>query len=214
MLNGIVRAAPAGALGFDTDTALTTSTAAAFRAGGFRFVVRYLSRGTEASGDLSSSEAQTILDAGLALMAVQHVSGEGWTPTAALGTQYGQSAASNARKVGLPAGMNIWLDLEGVNSTATSADVTAYCEAWFSALTAAGYVPGLYVGSNCGLDSSQLGALSVQYFWRAASNVPVVTGGFCMVQTISSSYVLDDVSYDQDVTETDGNGQTPLWLIK
>lgn len=47
-------------------------------------------------------------------MAIQHVEATGWHPSAALGTQYGQTAAAHAAEIGFPAKVNMWLDLEGV----------------------------------------------------------------------------------------------------
>ncbi len=214
-LQGTIQSAPNGSVGFDTDTALTADTAAAFVAQGFQFAVRYLSRHpTESAGDLTTSEAQTILDSGLALMAVQHVAGEGWTPTQPLGQQNGQYAVQNAQAVGLPTGMQIWLDLEGVNATDTAANVEQYCNAWFAAVSSAGYVPGLYVGANCGLTGQELYQnLTVQYYWQSGSTVPAIpTRGYCMLQTISSTFVVDGVAYDRDLVQTDDLGSTPLWL--
>ena len=213
-LPGTVTAAPPNATGFDCDTVLTSRSASAFVDAGFSFVIRYLSRTVpESSGDLSASEANTILNAGLALMAVQHGSQAGWVPTQALGQQYGQSAVTNARSVGLPAGVNIWLDLEGVQSGTAASAVSAYCDTWFAEVAAAGYLPGLYVGSDCGLTGSQLGALNVSRYWESGSSVPMPSPrGYCMVQTIDNSYVLAGVGYDKDTTQPDVDGGTPVWL--
>src|SRR5690242_13720328 len=115
-LSGTVAAALPGAQGFDANTILTAQTASRLRQAGFVFCIRYLSRAEgQQSGDLSAIEAERILDAGLALMAIQHVEGAGWTPSAELGTNYGLAAAANAHEVGLPGGVNVWLDLEGIN---------------------------------------------------------------------------------------------------
>jgi len=208
-----VQSAPADSVGFDTDTALSATTAAAFVTAGFHFAIRYLSLGvSESSGDLTSAEVQYILNSGLALMAVQHVPESGWYPTQQLGQEYGQNAAKNAESVGLPAGVNIWLDLEGVNSAASADNVTAYCNAWFAAVSAAQYVPGLYVGASAILDSDQLDSLNVEYYWKSGSNVPYPTKGYCMVQSINSNYVVDGVAYDRDVVQKDNLGNTPVWL--
>jgi hypothetical protein len=208
-----VHSAPVGAVGFDTDTVLTSATAAAFVQAKFHFAIRYLSRGsTESSSDLTSGEAASILEAGLALMAVQHASSSGWVPTSQLGTQYGQTAAQNAASVGLPSGMLLWLDLEGVATGSDAIAVSAYCNAWFTAVAAAGYLPGLYVGAGSVLNADQLEALEVQYFWKSGSNVAYPSTGFCMVQSINSSYVLDGVAYDRDMVQDDNLGNTPLCL--
>ena len=214
-LPGTVKSAPPGALGFDTDTVLSASTAAAFVADGAVFAVRYLSRTTpEAAGDLSAAEAKDILAAGLALMAVQHVSQSGWTPNQSLGTQYGNAAAANAQQVGLPTGVVLWLDLEGVASGTDANAITDYCNAWFASVSAAGYLPGTYIGANCGLTGDQIYyGLLCEYYWQSGSRVPAVpVRGYCMVQTISQSYVFDGVAYDQNTIQADSPGDTPIWL--
>jgi glycoside hydrolase-like protein len=111
-LAGTVATAVPGTQGFDSDTMIASATASALFAAGFRFAVRYLSR-TEPQNpsDLGGDEAQAILNAGLALMAVQHSPLPGWAPTAALGEQYGQTAARNAASIGLLEGSacgSIW----------------------------------------------------------------------------------------------------------
>jgi hypothetical protein len=212
-----VKAAPANARGFDANTVLTQSTAKAFAQAGFSFAVRYLPRNFvvtpgSSQGNLTNAEAQTILGAGLALMAVQHVAASPWTPSAALGQSYGHYAVLNAQAVGLPRGVNIWLDLEGVASGVTAETVMEYCNAWFDQVSAAGYAPGVYVGANSGLSSQNLQALLFAYFWESGSTVPSIPGGYCMKQSISSSYVLNGVAYDLDSVTPDYAGRTPQWL--
>ncbi len=216
VLPGSTEKSPSGATGFDTDTALSASAAQAFVQNGFTFVIRYLSLGaSEDEGDLSTAEAQNILNSGLALMAVQHVDYPGWTPSETLGGQYGANAAANAQEVGLPGGMNIWLDLEGVADGVSSSDVIAYCNAWFAAVAGAGYLPGLYVGADAILNSRELYYdLNVEYYWQSGSEVPPVdVRGYCMAQTISDAYEIDGCAYDRDVIQADSMESTPVWLI-
>lgn len=209
-----MEAAPVGATGFDTDTKLTASSASAFAAAGFRFAIRYLTRDApEADTDLTRSEALDILDAGLALMAVQHVAPSGWVPGASLGAEYGAYAAANARSVGLPYGVSVWLDLEGVAEGTPTIDVIAYCNAWYDPVAAAGYVPGLYVGANSGLDGFQLFAGSrFERYWQSGSDVPeVAMRGYCLVQSIDGA-TIDGVAYDSDVVQADKFKDLPFWL--
>lgn len=208
-------AAPPGARGFDCNTILSSGSAKAFRDHGFSFAVRYLSRGAPGTNDLSASEVSAVVDAGLALMAVQHVPAAGWHPSLALARTYAAAASSQAKACALPPGMCLWLDLEGVAHGTATADIVAYCNAWFDIVRSNGFQPGLYVGANCGLDGKTLGtALACEHFWRSGSTVPDVAGrGYCMVQTISSNFVLAGIAYDLDVIQTDAKGSTPFWAI-
>jgi hypothetical protein len=208
--------APAAAVGFDTDRKLTAKTAAAFVAAGFGFAVRYLSRSAPGKpGDLSPDETQAILGAGLALMAVQHVAPAGWSPTQSLGQQYGLAAAENARAAGLPDGVCIWLDLEGVADGARARDVIAYCDAWCHVVSEAGYRPGLYVGVDCGLNKGQLASIvRCERYWRSGSQTPDVGRyGYSMLQTIDGSLSVDGVPYDLNVIQADQRRRTPVWAV-
>lgn len=212
-LIGTVQAAPLGALGFDADSVITATTAQQFFSDGYRFCVRYVSLGSEeSSSDLSTEEATNILRAGLALMPVQHVMGEGWLPTGSLGQEHGTNAVSNAQAVGFPAGVNLWCDLEGIGSTIAD-NVIAYCGAWFTAVSAKGYVPGLYVGAKAILNGQQLYELPFQHYWQSCSEVPAIpVRGYQMVQTLVPEPV-NGIGIDKDVTQTDNAGGQVQWLV-
>lgn len=213
LLLGTVKSAPAGAKGFDCDTVLTSETATQFFEQGYVFCARYLSLGTtQAAGDLSASEATDILNAGLALMPVQHVRTAGWSPSDSLGQTDGAHAASNAQAVGFPPGVNVWCDLEGVAQTTDAQAVIDHCTAWYHAVSAAGYVPGLYVGNEAILDGTQLYDLPFQHYWQSCSHVPQVANrGYQLVQTLVTSPV-NGIGIDNDLTQTDNEGGQVLWL--
>jgi len=107
LLSGSVQAAPSGTKGFDANTPISASAAQGFYQKGYRFCIRYVGRTQMASYDLTAAEAATILQSGLAMMVVQHVLNPGWSPTAALGDEYGTNAAAFTRQIGFPAGINV-----------------------------------------------------------------------------------------------------------
>jgi hypothetical protein len=220
MLAGSVQPAPEGINGFDANTPISSDAAAQFYAKGYRFCLRYVGRVQMASYDLTAQEAEDILNAGLALMPVQHVLNPGWQPTAALGQQYGQNAAKFAQQIGFPPGVNVWCDLECVSPKASAQDVVDYCNQWYAAVAAAGYAPGLYVGYEPGLTGQQLySSLKFQHYW-AAYNVDGVSTpkprGWQMVQSVGGGTIagITTESYDGDVTQNDGKGGTVLWLAR
>ena len=212
-LPGTIQSAPSGVSGFDTDTVLSAQTATQLRGAGFRFCVRYVSLDAPEPGDLSHGEALSILDAGLALMAVQHVRSAGWAPTGALGSAYGSAAATNARDVGFPVGVNVWCDLEGIASTFSADVVVSYCNAWYDAVSESGYVPGLYVGAAAVLTGEQLYyELKFQHYWKSASSVPnVAVRGYQLIQA-GPDTTADGVEIDTAATQTDRSGGQVLWL--
>jgi hypothetical protein len=211
-LPGQVESAAPFVPGFDSNTIITTSIAQQCVAQGYKFCLRYLSLGEQASKDLSEPEATNILNSGLALMPVQHVRLPGWSPTQSLGQQYGQSAATNAQSVGFPAGVNVWCDLEGVNPAAAPDDVIAYCEAWFQAVNAAGFFPGIYVGASAILTGQQLFDLSFKHYWRSQSRVPEIpTRGYQLLQ-LYPAISINGIAVDIDITQNDNSGGQAQWL--
>ena len=206
--------ATTGILGFDTNTKLTNDLSKKFYDYGFGFCLRYLSRSPEPDYDLTADEANQIMDGGLSLMAVQHVRAGNWIPTAALGTQDGTMAASNAALAKLPAGINIWCDLEAITDTTPATDIIAYCTNWYNAVSKAGYIPGLYVGYQSILVSAQLYALPFISFWRSQSNVPNVgSRGYQMIQ-LFAEIELFGVKLDVDVTQSDFKNSQVTWVTK
>ena len=219
-LPGTVEPAPPGVKGFDVDAPLSALTARAFRDRGYHFCVRYVGRTTMAPGrDLTADEARTILDAGLALMIVQHVLAAGWLPAEALGAEYGLNAARFTAQLGVPDGVNVWCDLEGVHPDAAAADVIAFANAWHAAVENAGYAPGLYVGDSPGLTAKQLYRdLAFRHYWGAynvnADQEPIRRGWQLKqrVGTAGSVVGVSTETYDDDVTRTDKLGGRALWL--
>ncbi|HEX8395185.1 MAG TPA: DUF1906 domain-containing protein [Longimicrobium sp.] len=218
MLSGTVAAAQPGARGFDANTPLSDAQAQAFVQAGYTFCLRYVGRTEMKSTDLSAAEAQRILNAGLALMTVQHVLNPGWNPTQALGQEYGANAAAFTKQIGLPPGVSVWLDLECVADGTAASDVVAYCNAWYDQVAAAGYLPGLYVGYAPGLSGQQLyGKLKFKNYW-AAYNVDGVSNpsprGWQMVQSEGHGTIggITTQAYDADVIQQDGKGGVPMWL--
>lgn len=212
-LAGKVEAAPNKSLGFDTDTKLNYDTAKSFYNEGYRFAIRYVSLVSEVPEDLTHEEANAILESGLALMPVQHVPSEHWEPNGGLGSDYGGHAAANADLVGFPAGVCVWCDLEGVVPGVSPQSIIDYCNNWYDAVAAYGYIPGLYVGANCGLNEEQLGNLKFANYWKSESEVPWVPVGYEMIQEYYPEPV-NGIGIDKDMTYIDDQQKAPMWLIK
>lgn len=217
----IVGPISSGAQGFDCNNPLTKEVARRFRDDGMRFALRYVPRVRASKNDLSAREVLDVLSMGLGLMPVQHVDREGWHPTEALGIAYGTVAAREAARVGIPKGVTVWLDLEGVALGASVAEVVGYCNAWYDAVFAAGYEPGIYVGWRCVLSAWQLyQLLKFKLYWGSYNinlDVTPVVRGWCMRQ---GSYPAGDkripripFAYDTDVIHADALGGTPTLLL-
>ncbi len=219
-ITGTVQKAAPGLRGFDINAdigAIDPDTGEAyakeFVQAGYGYCIRYVPVGELLDPDLTAEEAEAILAAGLALMPVQHVFEPGWLPNGALGTQVGERAVQWLQDIGFPTGVNVWCDLEGVGDT-DAQSVIDYCESWYAAVSAAGYVPGLYAGYGVGLDDPQLYDLSFQHYWAAYNtNSSIPTRGYQLVQSPQSTNVAG-LGYDDDMTQTDQLGGTVLWLAR
>jgi Domain of unknown function (DUF1906) len=209
---------PDGVRGFDTAVKLTPQVATAFFDHGYRYAVRYVRRDHPHPGvDLDASEAEALLATGLGLMIVQHVESEtSWTPTADKGRGNGEAAAVECMRIGVPHGLSVWCDLEGVVSGTPAPAVIDYCNRWHQTVASAGYLPGLYVGWQCGLTSKQLyEELRFTHYWAAynlnSDEAPAVRG----VQMKQGGAKPTDrppgvtIEFDTDRARTDALGGRP-----
>jgi hypothetical protein len=182
MLDGHVITAPNNVRGFDTAERLTPATMQAFFDKGYRYAVRYVRRDQVHPSDLGAAEAESLLEVGLGLMIVQHVESDtSWTPNGDKGATNGGVAAAETTAVGVPHGVSVWCDLEGVAAGTPATDVIEYCNNWHQAVAAGGYLPGLYIGWHCGLTPKQLyEELRFTHYWAGynlnADQVPIVRG--------------------------------------
>jgi hypothetical protein len=215
MLPGQVVSAPPGLHGIDTNTVLDDRHCRTAKVRGFSFCLRYVSRAErEQTHDLHEAEARTILNAGLALMPVQHVARAGWSPTKNLGSTYGRNAAAHVREIGFPPGVNVWLDLEGVKSSSSHAAVIEYCNAWIAEVELAGFVPGVYIGARAILTGDEIfWRLRARHFWKSGSRVPDIPHrGYQLIQKIIRNDKIDGVEIDRNLTVNDNFEQSVLWL--
>jgi hypothetical protein len=106
----------------------------------------------------------------------------------------------------------VWCDLEGISLGTTDQQVIGYCNAWYDAVPAAGFVPGLYVGAGCILGGKALRfSLKFAHYWKSSSDVPGIEGrGYQMIQ--GNEHAAGEISIDEDRTETDQLRGNVVWL--
>jgi hypothetical protein len=205
--------------GFDTDVPLSAKDALVMRGAGYSFALRYIRRSLRSSKDLSWTEIQSLHNAGLAVMPVQHVESESsWTPLDDKGRLYGSNAALACAELGIPGGTTVWLDLEGVDPKVASEDVIHYCNWWYGRVEKAGYQPGIYIGWRCGIGAEALyKRLKFTRYWASYnlnSDEYPITRGVCMQQgrgaAPSSAAWLD---IDTDVIRGDMLGGYPSLYV-
>jgi|ERR1700743_241758 len=198
---------------FDVNQPLTHGQASAFKANGYDACIRYLPRTPDlVRGNLTAQEMQILLSANLAVGFVQHVALPGWNPTAALGHQYGSYCAEYAQSIDIPPGPVLWCDLEEVAPGTTAQAVIEYVSSWAAAVTAAGYLAGLYVGWNVVLSDRQLYDLPVKNYWRSYNcDQSIPTRGFQMVQHTQKT--LNGIDYDPNIIQEDNLGELPVFIF-
>lgn len=173
-------------------------------ASGIDFLVGYL-------GIISDVRLAAVLDAGLAFM-----------PVTVAADYASDTTVRRCRSLGLPNGCTVWLDLEGQASYNTPAqELIGKINTWADAITAAGYMPGLYVGSPQPLTGDELYRLHVVRYWKAPSRVLDRFGkawdgpgcGFCMWQMWPQGNWKDTgVFVDVDIVGQDFRGRVPSWV--
>jgi hypothetical protein len=185
-------ASPWPAWGVDCDTVLAATIAAGLRAAGAAFALRYL-------GSLTPGELQAILETGMLVGVVTYA--DEWE---------GASTVADLRALGVPAGVTVWLDVEGLGPGVTADEATAKINAWSETVVAAGYLAGLYVGDSQPLDAAQLYAMAPTAYWRSASLVVEPECGYQLVQ--SPTTTLAGVSVDVDYVMPDRRGRLPAFV--
>jgi hypothetical protein len=100
-----------------------------------------------------------------------------------------------------------------VNPGSQPQDVIDYCNAWYGAVAAAGFVPGLYVAYDAILSGQQIYDLAFEHYWQSAGAVPMLPQrGYQMSQLLYDP-LINGINIDQDTTQTDAKGGQALWLI-
>lgn len=112
------------------------------------------------------------------------------------------------RALGIPKGVTVFLDVEGSGLFADS--VVSKINAWASAMIAAGFEPGLYIGAGCPLSDAQLYSLVVVRYWHSVSRVPDPRlRGCCLRQLRPNDVSPTGLDVDVDVVEPDYLGGLP-----
>lgn len=163
--------------------------------------IRYL-------GSVTPSEVQGILAAGLGFLPVTYAD------------QFdGAKAVSQVKALGLPVGVTVFLDLEGIGAV-TPASLIAQVNGWATQIKNALYIPGLYVGANSILNSQELYGLGVERYWKGLSRIVDRNGllaepecGWCMLQLFPTT-TRGGISVDIDVVQSDFQNRLPVWAVE
>jgi hypothetical protein len=200
--------AEVGARGFDSllfSRAGTAAQAIALKAAGLDFFVGYL-------GGCSPVLVDVVIGAGLAFM-----------PVTFANAFDGETAAKQCVTLGLAEGTTVWLDLEGASLLNMPIDqLKSDINTWSASITAAGFQPGLYIGSPQPFTGPELYALASKRYWKAPSRIIDRAGeawdgpscGFCCFQLYPSrAWRSTGVFCDVDVISQDFEGRVPTWTV-
>ncbi len=166
-------------------------------------------------GSMNAWRLGHIIDSGLAFMPVTFA-GEFFDGPA--------DELAHLQALGLPKGCTVWLDLEGHKSfNWPPQDLVRLIDEWASKVAAAGYMPGLYVGSPQPLTGPELAKLAVVRYWKAPSLVLDRHGkdwseppgcGWCMQQVWPQGMFRDTgVFVDVNIIGQDRRGRVPAWVV-
>jgi hypothetical protein len=180
--------------------------AKALKASGVDAIALYLGAATPAL-------VATCIDAGLAVVLVTFAGEYNDGPN---------DEVAQLATLGIPPGATVFLDLEGLTAYHTDPPaLIAKINAWADGIAAAGYMPGLYVGSPQPLTSAELHALRVTRYWRGQGRIVDRTGplvlaepinGWCMTQ-IYPSVSRGNTWVDCNMIGQDYKGRVPSWVV-
>jgi hypothetical protein len=184
---------------------------------GYAGVIRYVPLPeNDPAGDIDAVELNAIIGANLGLLLIQHVygdrQGDPWDPATKDGTASGQAAVASARQAGYAAGAHIYLDLENIDGTTKA--TTVYANAWAAAVTAGGFLAGLYVGFDVPLTPDELYDLpDFNTYWSADGDIQAVSRrGYAVKQ--GAGIEIGNVTFDPDIVAPDHEDETPVWMHK
>jgi hypothetical protein len=166
--------------------------------------------------NITSSELAAILSTGLGVMLVGESRANGWIPSSILGSADGLREVTKSRALGIPSGITIGCDLEGIGGT--DQETIDYCKAWCDVVRQAGNVEMAYVGAGVPLTAEQLYQLPFHRYWHSLSEVSNVAGvGYCMTQlfpTLNLGLPTGALAVDLDVVQQDKRGRLPTMVIE
>ena len=138
----------------DSVTLITPALAAALKAEGFDGVSQYL------GGGVTAQSVQAITNAGL-----------GFLPVTFADRFDGEQTVAECHALGLPDGVTVFLDVEGIGPSITAAQLMMKIADWAHPVADANYIPSMYVGWKALLTSAELYALPVYRYWKAFSRI-------------------------------------------
>ena len=200
-----------GAMGIDSypySIGGTPEQARALYAHGVRFAVLYL-------GVANIQRINYVLNAGMAFMPVTKA-GE------AFDGPDDEIAQLNA--LGIPKGCTVWLDHEGMKTLEVpKPELARLINVWAKAISASGYIAGLYYAPPQPFTGPELAALAVTRYWKSAGRLQDSTGkiwdepegiGHCMIQSWPQGNFRDTgVFVDADFVTSDRRGRVPTWVV-
>lgn len=199
----LAQPARVGARGIDCLTSLTPNSAAALKAAGIDFVVRYL-------GSINPVELAVIVNAGLAFM-----------PVTFGNSHDGPTAVSQCNALNLPATTTVWIDVEGKTAWDTSPNVLAdNINKWCDSVSTAGFMPGMYVGEPQPFTSQQLYSLKTVRYWKGQGRCVDHSGalaepncGWCVTQ-LWPSVTWAGTWVDVNFIGEDYEKRVPNWVAR
>jgi hypothetical protein len=193
----------------DTIAHITLAGAQALKTAAFTGVFLYAETVTQ-------DDVDNALVSGLEVAFVMYSPDPGYQPSAALGTQMASSACAALKKLNIPAGVSLFVDLESMGGVA--ADKVAHANAAGDGITSGGFLAGAYIGAGVGLTSLELYHLHVVRYWKSGSVVYDRNGqlaepacGWCAVQGMPFDFqVSGGPEVDLDVIWQDYGGRSVI----
>jgi hypothetical protein len=200
-MNLIAQPLEPGLIGFDTVDIITRPHLAPLVDWGkrFRFACRYLD-------NLTRGELEAICAGIGPVLPVTYA--DRFTP---------EEAIARATVLGIPKGVVLWLDVEGLAAATSIPDLIAKINRWADAVALAGWIPGGYFADRTLLTSAELYALRIVRYWRGAarivdrhSDLAEPACGWVLEQLTPANHPFGGTLIDFDVSRTDFRGRVAI----
>jgi hypothetical protein len=204
----LVAAAATPGAWVDSDWPLGSHAVSALVSIGKVGVVRYVPLpGNTSVGDITRTELETIVAAGLELLLVQHVRTPPWNPALANGDRDAAAVLDHCAAIGYPHDAHVYLDLEGISGGAGA--TTGYAIDWQHTIRSGLQAAGLYIGFAVPLHPADLYNLpGFNTYWSDMADRQVAVRGTAMIQ--GPAVTIAGVEYDIDTCRKDKKGELPI----
>ena len=193
---------PNQAKGWDAEDSVSADAVSCMKSAGYTFDMLY----TNFDNDWQTTY-KALAANGMHAVLQQGFGSNLFDPPSA-GTTTGQANVKSAQAVNYPKGADFFIDVESTDP-ATESSLIQWINNWADQISAAGYVPAVYLGVPTALQPSDLNATTlpkIKVYWQSiSSSAPDPAQGYVVVQGSGSTSCISSIDTDTAYIDNNGN---------